>query len=417
MKKILLYSFILVVIFLLISTGSTLLAQCSKICRCHNADTFQCTTELTATCVLNTIKTEHEEPCNLQLNNCNKQENHCISNTEVLMNIDIEEFKKYLEERKIEKEMIEASIKHLQDFDAFLQKNGKSVDIASYEDFYKYSAYLINTGQNSTDTYISILRYAFFKKMNILYVAALEVLDGSEVFENLSNRLIEEFGENFRNEILKENDLPPLGLHPKNKPEYTKKIIQILEEKLGTDSCTQFLNKGLRDRYEESRKPDRELFLNSKNIDEFLEQKHKNLLSELERCYNEGRLFFTQEITKEVLEFVRNNPYIESGVRKGNKIIVKKIPYKAKEYFKETDKQKKRYYYCHCPWVRESLIESDITISPVFCNCSAGFYKAYWEIVLDQTVRVEVLESVLQGDSICKFKVHLPKNILNNLEQ
>jgi hypothetical protein len=237
----------------------------------------------------------------------------------------------------------------------------------------------------------------------------MEVLDGREVFENFSKRLAGEFTQELRDDIFCETKIPPLGIGPEEKPEYTKKLITRLEEKIGTEECAKFLNRGLRDRYEEWRKPDREKFLQSKNIDAFLKQKHEDLVAELEGHLENGTLFFTQVVTREVLDHVRNDPYIESGVREGEKIIVKKIPHMAKEYLAEKDEQKKRYYYCHCPWVKEAFKDSDKPLSPVFCNCSAGFYRAYWEIVFDQPVRVDVLESLLNGDSICKFAVHIPR--------
>ncbi|MDH5684391.1 MAG: phage integrase N-terminal SAM-like domain-containing protein [candidate division WOR-3 bacterium] len=324
--------------------------------------------------------------------------------------MDIQGFKKFAEQRKLKEETIKASIQHLQDFAAFLQKNGKDIDNASHQDFYDYSAHLISIGQNTFDNYLSILRYGFFKRINELYIAAMEVIDGSEVIENLSRRLVEEFGEDFRNEIFAGIEMPPLGIHPKEKPKYTKQLITRLEQKFDSERCIKFLGQGLRDRYEASRKPDREKFLKSKNIDEFLANKHREFVAELEKHYTEQRPFFTQEITKEVIELIKNDPYIESGVRAGDKIIVKKIPHMAKEYLKATDESKKRYYYCHCPWVKHAFLESDKPISPVFCNCSAGFYKAYWEIVLDQPVQVNVLKSLLKGDLICQFGVNLPED-------
>jgi hypothetical protein len=239
----------------------------------------------------------------------------------------------------------------------------------------------------------------------------MEVLDGSEVIENLSNRLVSEFNQELRDYIFEDTEIPALGISPEEKPKYTRKLIARLEDKIGTDECVKFLNRGLRDRYEESRKPDREKFMKSKNIDDFLKQKHKDFVAKLEAHLRNNTLFFTQEITKDVLEHVKGDPYIESGVREGSRIIIKKIPHMAKEYLAEKDERKRQYYYCHCPWVKEAFKESDRPISPVFCNCSAGFYRAYWEIVFDQSVRVDVLESLLRGDSICKFAVYIPKDV------
>jgi hypothetical protein len=322
--------------------------------------------------------------------------------------MDEEGFRKFLEERKIDKDTIEASVNLIREFDDFLKK--KKTETPSVEDFYEYSAHLISGGENTPENYVALLRYGLFTHNNSLYVAAMEVFDGSEVMENLSKRLCEEFGEDFRNEIFGNLPLPPLGLHPLEKPEYTKKLIPRLEDNLG-DRCAEFLNLGLRDRYEEWRKPDRERFLESKNIDEFLRNKRERYIKALEEHHKNGSLYFTQEITTEVLEFIRNDPLIEVGVREGDTILVKKIPHMAKEYLAEPDNQKKGYYYCHCPWVKEALLEKEQPISPVFCNCSAGYYRAYWEIVFDQPVEVEVVESILHGDTVCTFKVHIPKDI------
>jgi hypothetical protein len=296
----------------------------------------------------------------------------------------------------------------IKDFEDHLKRIGKDIENATRRDFYDYSARLIKAGKNTPENYISILRYGYFRKLNELIIAGMEVLDGSEVIENFSKRLTSEFDQEVRDYIFSGTEMPPLGINPKEKPEYTRKLVARLEKKIGTEECVRFLNRGLRDRYEESRKPDREKFLKSKDVDDFLEQKHKDFIAELETHLTNGTLFFTQEITEEVLEYVKTDPHIESGVREGDKIIIKKIPHMAKEYLAEEDAQQKRYYYCHCPWVKEALRGSDKPVSPVFCNCSAGFYRAYWEIVFDQPVRVDVLESLLKGDPICKFAVHIP---------
>jgi len=325
------------------------------------------------------------------------------------MSLDIDGFRGFLEARKLDQKAIESVVDALQDFESFLNnKKSKDIESANRQDFYDYSAQLIEAGKNTPDNYISILRYAYFKKLKELIIAGMEVLDGGEVVENFSTRLSNEFDKELRDSIFEGIGIPALGISPKEKPAYMKKLVARLEEKIGTEECAKFLNQGLRDRYEESRKPDREKFLKAKNIDEFLEQKHRDLVDELEKHFKDGTLFFTQEITKEVLDFVKADPYIESGVREGNRIIVRKIPHMAKEYLAEKDKQKKRYYYCHCPWVKEAFKESDRPMSSVFCNCSAGFYRAYWEIVFDQPVKVVVLESLLKGDPICKFAVQIP---------
>jgi len=326
--------------------------------------------------------------------------------------MDIVGFSNFLTQRDFSKEDIAAIIKSLQDFESFLETRKKSIDTATTEDFYTYADHLIQQGQNDTGIFLSMLRYAYYKKNNVLYRNAMEVLDGSEVISNLSNRLIDECGKEIRQKIFQDIDEPPLGIRPQKKPAYMKGLIDKLEHTLGTKKCGEFLNRGLRDRYEESRQPDRKKYLQIKNIDAFLLAKRKEFIKQLEHHHKNGTLFFTQEITQEVLDYVKSDPHIETGVREEDKIIIRKIPHMAKEYLAETDEQKKRYFYCHCPWVKESLLRSEATVSPVFCNCSAGFYRAYWDIVLGQPVEVEVLSSLLRGDQVCSFAVAIPENLL-----
>ena len=98
-----------------------------------------------------------------------------------------------------------------------------------------------------------------------------------------------------------------------------------------------------------------------------------------------------------------------AGVKRDNTIIATKIPKSGYlvEYMKETDPDKKRQYYCHCPRVREVLKTAE-SISATYCYCGAGFYKGIWEEILQAPVEVEVLESVLKGDEVCTIAIHLP---------
>ena len=98
-----------------------------------------------------------------------------------------------------------------------------------------------------------------------------------------------------------------------------------------------------------------------------------------------------------------------AGIRQGDTIIATKIPKSGYlvQYMQETDPEKKRQYYCHCPRVRDAL-KAGVTISPTYCYCGAGFYKGIWEEILQEPVEVEVLESVLKGDQVCTIAIHVP---------
>ena len=101
-----------------------------------------------------------------------------------------------------------------------------------------------------------------------------------------------------------------------------------------------------------------------------------------------------------------------AGNREGNTVVATKIPKSGflLEYMNESDPVKKRQLYCHCPRIR-NVIESGEMISPTYCYCGAGFYKDIWERILSKPVDVEIRKSLLNGDDVCSFAVHLPQDI------
>jgi predicted hydrocarbon binding protein len=117
----------------------------------------------------------------------------------------------------------------------------------------------------------------------------------------------------------------------------------------------------------------------------------------------------TMKLDAEMIEEIVGRGWGSAGVRKGNTIIAVKIPKSGYlvEYMRETDPEKKRQYYCHCPRIRD-VLKTAGTISLTYCYCGAGFYKGIWEEILQEPVEVEVLESALKGDDVCKIAVYLP---------
>ena len=115
------------------------------------------------------------------------------------------------------------------------------------------------------------------------------------------------------------------------------------------------------------------------------------------------------QLDEEMIEEIVNRGWGLAGIRQGNTILCTKIPKSGNliEYMAEKDPDLKRQLYCHCPRVRDAL-KIGRSIPIVYCYCGAGFYKGIWEEILGEPVQVEVLESVLQGDTVCKIAIRLP---------
>lgn len=323
------------------------------------------------------------------------------------MNLD--GFKTFLQGRKLDAEKIKASINLIRQFNRFLKTQKKTLENATYEDLYNFSNYLIENKTNTFENFASLFRFGHFLKNNELTIASLEILDGSEMIANFSNRLKEEFGEQLQNEVFKGIGVPPLGIRPEEKVGITQKLVERFLAKVEYEKCKTFFEVGLRDKYPHSYEKPSELFRELNDLDEFLKRQHQELVETLQTHQKENTLFFTQEVDDEVISYVKRDQTIETGVRNGDQVIFTKIPYLTKKFIHESDPRKRRHYYCHNPWIRQALLKEDQPIDPVFCGCSAGYFKNFWEAILNQPVKVEVLKSFIRGDQVCEFALHLPK--------
>jgi hypothetical protein len=318
-------------------------------------------------------------------------------------------FRAMLQTRKLSEEKIEASIKLAERFEKFADDMGKA---PWAETVWAFSKILIEEGENTEDNYITLARYGLFTKNGDLYVAILELLDGAEAQANLYRQVGDLFGEEVRDEVFAGIGLSPLGLPSSEKPGFMHPVVERLKNRVGEEECKKLLSGSLRDLPDRYFLGERRRYRKSRDIDEYLVKKGRAFVRQLRRCQREGQLFFAQEITDEVIAFVKNDPEIETGRREGNVIYVSKIPYMAKQYLAETDPTLKRYYYCHCPWAREAIKNGDVQLSAIFCHCSAGFHKKPWEVIFGHPLEVKVLESVLRGDPRCRFAIYLPQEAI-----
>jgi hypothetical protein len=328
--------------------------------------------------------------------------------------LDEEGFRSYCQGSKLNKKTIQTHIQTVKEFENFLRTEcqNRSIANATSANFHYFVKHLIVENRNTWDNMLPLARYARFINNKKIIVAVLELLDGSDVLENLLNTIKHTLGNTKHKTVFRGIKMPPLGTLPKGRPKMTKKFMDNLEAEVGIVKCREILSSGPHAEPKEQFLSERKKFLESEGIDDFLRKRHEEYVEELENHMKEKTLYFTQEITKEVLDYVRETPTCQVGVRDGDIIYVTKIPYMAKKYLLEKDPQKKRYYGCHCGWVREA-IKSDTKISPNFCYCSAGFEKRVWDVIFGQDVKADVLQTVLGGDPICKFAIHIPKEYID----
>jgi hypothetical protein len=320
-------------------------------------------------------------------------------------------FRQVLRERHVPEDQIEQQVEMAEWFEAFTREAPTPGDVRAF------SALLVEEGLNTWDNLAALARYGHFTKNDAVYVAAIELIDGAEAMDGLHEKLGQAVGEEVRDEVFAGIELPPVGTPSAEKPRITQAVMERLEQLVDPETCRQVLSSGLRHLEDAWYVEERTKYAESGSIDAYLDRKGQEFIKELEKLRDEGRLYFTQPVTDEVIDFVECNPEIRQGVREGSVLYETKIPYMTLDYLAATDERLKRYYYCHCPWVRESLKAGDVGVSPTFCLCSAGYHKKRWDVIFEQPLQAEIVETVLKGDPWCKIAIHLPEETLAGAER
>ncbi len=320
------------------------------------------------------------------------------------------EFIEYLIKNKIPQEQSDIFISRLNEFSNFLEIGNNDIDTIPSGEIIKYADIL---AEKKSDYVLDFLRalinYANFIKKYDYIVEIIDISESYNAMDNLYQRVAEEHGEHIRDEIFKDLKIPPLGTHPEKKPEFTKIVLERLKNKIGEEKTIDLLKPCLHGRPGDLKK-DREDFLRINDIDEFLRIKKQELIERLKKHQQEGTLEFAQYIDDEVMEFIINTPSINPGIREGDRIIETKMPYQTKKHLQAKDKRMKGFYSCYCPWVRGAIKNgTEKELFSHFCHCSAGYTKKYWDVIFDQPVKVEPIETPLTGGLLCMFAVQIPE--------
>ena len=112
-----------------------------------------------------------------------------------------------------------------------------------------------------------------------------------------------------------------MGMPNQQRVGLTEIVINRLVQIADPDESDQILSNSLRDLDDAWYQDEKKLFDDSRDLDDFLDVNAQNFIAMLEKIKDEGGLFFTQKITEEVLEYVRNEPLIARGIREGECLI------------------------------------------------------------------------------------------------
>jgi len=308
----------------------------------------------------------------------------------------------------LKKNEIDANMKIARAFENTLKS--KDFSKATKRDAERFAKLLVKNKANEWEAFIGLIRYARFVGNEDVEIAILILVDGLDVLETLSGTIEKELGTKTQELIFKGVKQPPIGISTKELPRTAAKFLRNLQAETGVAGSRRILQTGPHAGPKENHAHHREMYLAAKSVDGYLEARRSEFIALLEKHAREGTLFYNQRIDEDVMDFVKRTPELEGGHRQGRVIFVTKIPYMTIEYLKEKDPMMKRYYACHCPWARETILTGK-ELDPEFCNCSAGFSKKPLDVAFNADLKVDVLESALAGDDRCRFAFHLPKGL------
>jgi hypothetical protein len=322
-----------------------------------------------------------------------------------------EEYIELLRTRNQTEQSIRSALEYVKEFEKYLVSEGKSLESFDVGDLRQYASTLIARKKNTMDRFLALARYTYMAGLNEVFIYFTSIIGAREVLPSISERLALVAGEKVRAEVFEGIEPPPLGSPPEESPPVTSLLVDKLL-KLGPETCHRVLAANHHGVPVESFAKHKDWLREAGSLDAFLKRVHQEAVGELERYMKEGKIWYEQEITPEVVEFVKSNQEILSAVRDGEHLYITKIPYSPKGFLKESDPLLRRYYACHCPLARAAIIMEKTEIPLDWCYCSGGFEKLMFDVVFEEPTEVEVLESVLAGDPRCRFRVKIPRDRL-----
>jgi len=289
----------------------------------------------------------------------------------------------------------------------WLNELPSSLELAGVDPVRQYVRHLMRNGQNDLETLLSLARYFYLTGRNDIYIYFTSLLGGDGVFESIRKRLSDLVDCETSACLLGSLVHPPLGSEPADFPEFTKSLMDRLEAGLPDETMRRVLSGNHHEIPASAFEKEAQFYRQASSIDEYLAGYHRRQVAELQQHCDTNTVWYEQNITQRVVDFVAANPEIQSAVREGDTLYTTKIPYDPDRYLAQSDPVLKRYYACHCPFVREAILRGEPVVSSNWCYCSGGFVKYPFEVLLGRELRVTLLESVLKGDPVCRFAIHL----------
>lgn len=299
-------------------------------------------------------------------------------------------------------------VKEMEDF---IREHNVTLDQLQIPLLRLYIAKLTNEERNTVPRLINLMRYFGATRQYDLYIYFTSLLNSQGVIDQIKLRVDPEI----KTQVFDELKEPSLGSDISLMPDYTSTLMDKLSQSMERTKLRKALAGNNHEIPKESFAKEKEIFDHADSLDDYLKGLNQRGIETLQKHCDQGIIWFEQTITQEVVDYVKTNPEIMSATRVGNKLYTAKIPYDTVNFLKASDFDVKRYYACHCPFIRSSFLSNNPKIDPDWCYCSAGFGKFLYEVLFEEELDVEVLETPLTGSTLCRFSITIPERIMEKM--
>lgn len=242
----------------------------------------------------------------------------------------------------------------------------------------------------------------------------MEVINYEELgfgFHTFQKEISVELGQAFWNELVKNMDLPDMDSEHRCQCQNMVLFMNRFEKMTDKETLKKILCRVRHGLHPAQCTEAHERFVETGDLDEYLRICDEEGVKEFARLNREKKDFYGQEITDEVLEFIKQNPNMLTAKRTGNKLYTMAFPNNLKGYISATDEKMKRYHACHCPFAKESILSENV-VSSALCNCSLGHVMNCYEEFMGRELKGKVIRSVLNGDLTCEYEIEIPDDIM-----
>jgi hypothetical protein len=267
--------------------------------------------------------------------------------------------------------------------------------------------HLVIKEMNTIKYFVILMRYFKIAKRNDLFIHMTKYTGSIGVMDSILERLQKMVDQQTYQRALKEIIIPKLGTKLHDMPRYTNMLMTYLEKILTPKQIETVLSNNHHHIPKEAFIEEKVYYETAETLDDYSKDLHKRKIDELEVCLNEHKVWYEQDISREVIEFVKSNQEILSAIRIDDKLYITKIPYDTKAYLEANTPEDKKFHVCHCPFVKSIFLDNKYHVSPTWCYCSGGFTKVPFEVIFDQELTIELIDTPLKGDELCRFAIPL----------